>query len=236
MRLPSSTRSLVLPPPTPSPLPGHFTLHPQSTTAASLLEPSSTSTPISTMVTHHLIVIDHRDNHRCHTSMPSHRATINKIEGELAKVKKSNLEAKYPTSFEFLDHSSKVQLRDFACELGMKLNQVMPLLKHNPITTMTHFDYNNNDNTSIMSNSHVESSGSSISNVDNGFYPIMLMGQNVFGIDQRLMQALNPNSMKSGVINDCYDRPNFDLKREMMHQLEQPQYRNMHQFMPSCFY
>ncbi|GKB76348.1 transcription factor, MADS-box, partial [Tanacetum coccineum] len=160
----------------------------------------------------------------------------NKIEGELAKAKKSNLEAKYPTSFEFLDNSSEVQLRDFACELGMKLNQVMPLLKHNPITTMTHFDYNNNDNTSIMSNSHVESSGSSISNVDNGFYPIMLMGQNVFGIDQRLMQALNPNSMKSEVINDCYDRPNFDLKREMMHQLEQPQYRNMHQFMPSCFY
>ncbi|GKB08487.1 transcription factor, MADS-box [Tanacetum coccineum] len=152
----------------------------------------------------------------------------NKIEGELAKAKKSNLEAKYPTSLEFLDNSSEVQLRDFACKLGMKLNQVMPLLKHNPITTMTHFDYNNNDNTSI------ESSGASITNVDNRFYPIMPMGQNVFGIDQRLMQALNSNSMKSGVINDCYDRPNFDLKREMMHQLEQPQYRNMHQFMSSC--
>ncbi|GJU10270.1 transcription factor, MADS-box [Tanacetum coccineum] len=160
----------------------------------------------------------------------------NKIEGELAKAKKSNLEDKYPTSFKILDNSSEVQLRDFACELGMKLNQVMPLLKHNPITTMTHFDYNNNDNTSIMSNSHVESSGASITNVDNGFYPIMPMGQNVFGIDQRLMQALNPNSMKSGVINDCYDRPNFDLKREMMHQLEQPQYRNMQQFISSSFF
>ncbi|GKD02668.1 hypothetical protein Tco_1177642, partial [Tanacetum coccineum] len=81
--------------------------------------------------------------------------------------------------------------RDFANELGMKIKQVktkkmsnmqnlglegllkMPLLNPNPITTMTHFDYNNNDNTSIMSDSHVEYSiGSSNTNVDNGFYPI----------------------------------------------------------------
>ncbi|GJS01564.1 transcription factor, MADS-box [Tanacetum coccineum] len=101
---------------------------------------------------------------------------------------KSNLEAKFPTSFEFLDDSSQEKLRDFANELGMKIKQVktkkmsnmqnlglegllkMPLLNPNPITTMTHFDYNN---TSIMSDSHVESSiGSSNTNVDNGFYPI----------------------------------------------------------------
>ncbi|GJS01563.1 transcription factor, MADS-box [Tanacetum coccineum] len=103
--------------------------------------------------------------------------------------KKKNLEAKFPTSFEFLDNSSEEQLRDFAYELGMKIEQVktkkmsnmqnlgleglfqMPLFNPNPITTMTQFDYNNNDNTSIMSDSHVESSGSSITNVDNGFYP-----------------------------------------------------------------
>nr|GEZ86399.1 transcription factor, MADS-box [Tanacetum cinerariifolium] len=110
----------------------------------------------------------------------------NKIEGELAKAKKSNLEAKYPTSFKFLDNSSEEQLRDFAYGLGMKLDQFKPLLNHNPITTMAHFYYNNNNNNmSIMSNSHLESSGSAITNVDNGFYPIMPMGQNDFGTHQR---------------------------------------------------
>ncbi|GKD47269.1 transcription factor, MADS-box [Tanacetum coccineum] len=101
----------------------------------------------------------------------------NKIEDELA--------------MEFLYDYSQEKLRDFANELGMKIKQVktkkmsnmqnlglegllkMPLLNPNPITTMTHFDYNNNDNTSIMSDSHVEYSiGSSNTNVDNGFYPI----------------------------------------------------------------
>nr|GEU80566.1 transcription factor, MADS-box [Tanacetum cinerariifolium] len=154
----------------------------------------------------------------------------NKIEDELAREKKRNLEAKFPTSFEFLDNSSQEQLRDFAKEPGMKIEQVqtkkmskmqnlglqgllkMPVVNPNPMTTMTRFDYNNNDNTSIMSDSHVESSRSSITNVDKGFYPIMPMGQN----DQRLMQALNASSMKSEVINDCYDGPNFDLKPDMM--------------------
>nr|GEU75211.1 transcription factor, MADS-box [Tanacetum cinerariifolium] len=111
--------------------------------------------------------------------------SVNKME------KKRNLEAKFPTSLEFLDNSSQELLRKFANELGEKIEQVktkkmsnteslglegllkMPPLNPNPITTMTGFNYNSNVNTSIMSDSHVESStGSSITNVDNGFYPI----------------------------------------------------------------
>nr|GEU33953.1 transcription factor, MADS-box [Tanacetum cinerariifolium] len=93
--------------------------------------------------------------------------------------KKRNLEAKFPTSFEFMDNSSQEQLIDFADELGMKIKQVqtkkmlnmqnlglrsflkMPQLNPTPITTMTHFVYNNNDNTSNMSDSHMESSSGS---------------------------------------------------------------------------
>lgn len=158
----------------------------------------------------------------------------NKTEDELAKVKKRNLEAKLPTSFEILDNSSEEQLRDIAYGLDeVKTN--MPLLNCNPITTMTHFDYNYNDNTSIVSDHDVESSGSSNStNVDNGYYPIVPMDQIFFGTDQRLMEALNTSSMKSEDVNDCYDGPIFELKPEMMQQLEQPQ--NMQRLMLSCFY
>ncbi|PWA34554.1 hypothetical protein CTI12_AA617940 [Artemisia annua] len=165
----------------------------------------------------------------------------NKTEDELAKVKKRNLEAKFPTSVECLDSSSEEQLRDFAYGLGIQIDEVgskMPLLNPNPmITMMTHFDHNYNDNTSIVSDNHVESSGSSNStNVDNGYYPIVPMDQIFFGTDQRLMEALNMSSMKSEDVNDCYDGPKFDLKPEKMQQLEQPQSMDMQRLMLSCFY
>ncbi|GJT17182.1 transcription factor, MADS-box [Tanacetum coccineum] len=48
----------------------------------------------------------------------------NKIEADLAKTKKQILEAKYPTRFGFLNGSSERELRNFACELGMKIEEV----------------------------------------------------------------------------------------------------------------
>ncbi|PWA57522.1 transcription factor, MADS-box [Artemisia annua] len=49
----------------------------------------------------------------------------NKIEDDLAKAKKQNLEAKYPTRFGFLNNSSEGELRNFAnFRLGMKIKEV----------------------------------------------------------------------------------------------------------------
>ncbi|XP_023756253.2 floral homeotic protein DEFICIENS [Lactuca sativa] len=47
-----------------------------------------------------------------------------KIEQELANEKKKNMEAKYPTWFEFLNNSSEVQLREFANGLEGKIDVV----------------------------------------------------------------------------------------------------------------
>ncbi|GJS91872.1 transcription factor, MADS-box [Tanacetum coccineum] len=185
----------------------------------------------------------------------------NKIEDELAKEKKRNLEAKFPAPFEFLDNSSEEQLRDFADRLGMKIDEVktknpllelkkmsdfqnlglqgwlkMPRLNPNPITTMTHFDYNKNDNTSIVDDD-VESPGSSNrTSVHNSYYPIVPMDQLVFCTNERSMEALSTSLMKSEDVNDCYDGLKFDLKPEMMQQLEQPQNMDMQRVMLSCFY
>ncbi|PWA82368.1 transcription factor, MADS-box [Artemisia annua] len=180
----------------------------------------------------------------------------NKIEDELVKAKKRNLQTKYPTPN--MDNSSEEQLRDFAHDLGIKIELLklkkmsnfqnlghqgllkMPLLNPNPRTMMTHIDYNNKNNIIKPEFSkfdgHVESSGSSNSNVDNGYYSRMPMDQNVFGNDQRMMQAVNPSLvMKSEDVNNCYDDANFDLKPEMMQRLEQPQLMNMQQLLVSCF-
>ena len=49
----------------------------------------------------------------------------NKIEDNLAKAKKQNLEAKYPTWFGFLNNSSEGELRNLAnFHLGMKIKEV----------------------------------------------------------------------------------------------------------------
>ncbi|GKG45482.1 hypothetical protein Tco_0495560, partial [Tanacetum coccineum] len=48
-----------------------------------------------------------------------------KAEDELAKAKKRNVEAKYPTWFDVLDNSSEGELRNFAFALGMKIEQVI---------------------------------------------------------------------------------------------------------------
>ncbi|GJV29709.1 transcription factor, MADS-box [Tanacetum coccineum] len=75
-----------------------------------------------------------------------------KAEDELAKAKKRNLEAKYPTWFGVFDNSSEGELRNFAFALGMKIEQVIrkfefltkvPMIElSNPMTMMKPVGYN----------------------------------------------------------------------------------------------
>ncbi|KAI3707332.1 hypothetical protein L6452_25755 [Arctium lappa] len=56
-----------------------------------------------------------------------------KIEEELAKAKKKNLEAKYPTWFDFLNDFSEGQLREFALGLGRKIDHVQTKIDQVPL-------------------------------------------------------------------------------------------------------
>ena len=171
-----------------------------------------------------------------------------KIEGEVAKTKKDNLEGKYPTRFDFLDKYSVGELKDLSFGLGLKINKVktrieflksqkisdfekldgrdslkMPLNTPNPITIMTRIDHNSND--SFGSDiCHVESSGSSNATAVNGYYPVMLMGQNLLGHESNsvasTMSKDDDNSFSDGVIEP-----------KVVQQLEQPQIMDL----LSCF-
>ncbi|PWA52517.1 transcription factor, MADS-box [Artemisia annua] len=130
----------------------------------------------------------------------------NKIEDELVKAKKRNLQTKYPTPN--MDNSSEEQLREFAYDLGIKI-ELLKLKKMLNFQNLGHQGF---------------------------YYSKMPMYQNVFGNDQRMMQAVNPCLvMKSEDVNNCYDGANFNLKPEMMQQLEQPQLMNMQRLLVSCF-
>ncbi|GKB53157.1 hypothetical protein Tco_0903910 [Tanacetum coccineum] len=164
----------------------------------------------------------------------------NKIEEELEKAKKVNLEAKYPTWFDSLDKSSLSELNDFSSALGAKINEVrtkidllkltkttkilnidaqvslmMPQSNPNPITMMTPTDYNN----SFRPDDHVESYRSSNTNVDNVYYPVMLMGQDLRSYDhnKRFMQSLDSKSTATTSEDDdsSYDCANSGLQPEV---------------------
>lgn len=181
----------------------------------------------------------------------------NKIEEELKKAKKENLEAKYPTWFDSLDKSSLSELNDLSSALGTKINEVrtkihllkltktskipnldaqvslmMPQSNPNPITMMTPIDYNNNNNNnSFSSDDHVESCRSSNTNVDGGYYPVMLMGRDIrsYDHDQRFMQSLDSKSLATTTEDNggSYDGVNSGLQPKVLQPLEQPQCMDM---------
>ncbi|KAI3699860.1 hypothetical protein L2E82_44455 [Cichorium intybus] len=64
-----------------------------------------------------------------------------KIEDELTKAKKKNLEAKYPTWFDFLSSSSEVQLREFALGLGVKIDLVKRKIESLKIPKIQNLDH-----------------------------------------------------------------------------------------------
>nr|GEW12038.1 transcription factor, MADS-box [Tanacetum cinerariifolium] len=140
------------------------------------------------------------------------------IEGELAKMKKENMEGKYPTRFGFMDKYSVGELKGLSFRFGLKIKQVkarieflkksskfkkldgrdslkMPLNAPIPIT-----DENNN---CFGSDHGVESSESSNATAANGYKPLMLMGQNLLGHDSDSMASTmtkDDNSVSDGAI------------------------------------
>lgn len=186
-----------------------------------------------------------------------------KIEEELKKAKKENLEAKYPSWFDSLDKSSLSELNDLSSTLGTKIKEVrtkidllkltktskipildtqlslmIPQSNPNPITMMTPIDDDNNNddnNNSFGSDNHVESRRSSNTNVDNGYHPVMLMGQVLcsYDPDKRFMQSSDSKSLTTTSEDDdgSYDGVNSGLQPEVQQQLEQPQCKDL----LSCF-
>ncbi|KAI3665266.1 hypothetical protein L6452_43890 [Arctium lappa] len=72
-----------------------------------------------------------------------------KIEQELAKAKKKNLEAKYPTWFDFLNHFSQGQLLEFALGSDRKIDHVQTKKSSIPKNLDPTMDYNNNVHHSV---------------------------------------------------------------------------------------
>ncbi|PWA34555.1 transcription factor, MADS-box [Artemisia annua] len=76
---------------------------------------------------------------------------------------------------------------------------------------------------------------SSNTNVDNGYHPVMLMGQEIrsYDHDKRSMQSLDSKSLATTSEDDdgSYDGVNSGLQPEVLQQLEQPQCMDL----LSCF-
>nr|GEX39312.1 transcription factor, MADS-box [Tanacetum cinerariifolium] len=183
-----------------------------------------------------------------------------KAEDELAKAKKRNLEAKYPTRFGVLDNSSEVELMNLAFELGTKTDQVkrrveflakVPKTENldaqgssckqlwNPMTMMKPVGYND---CSFGHVGHCELS-KPISMMDmllksedeNEYYSMELYGNNQNILS---MQSSNPNSIiTSEGDSSCYDGENSGLPPLLlaMAQPEEIPLMHMNSFLASSF-
>ncbi|PWA86594.1 transcription factor, MADS-box [Artemisia annua] len=185
----------------------------------------------------------------------------NKAEVELAKAKKRNLEAKYPTRFGFLDNSSEGELRNFAFRLEKNIDQVkrrieflrkVPKIENldvedssctqlwNPVTMMRPSGYNDFEFNHVgycESSNPISMMDMLLKSEDENeyLYPMELYGDN-----QKIlsMQSSNPNSiLTSEGDSSCYDSENsgLPLMPLAMTQLEELPLMHMNSFLASSF-
>ncbi|KAL7582480.1 hypothetical protein Lser_V15G44236 [Lactuca serriola] len=120
-----------------------------------------------------------------------------KVEEELAMAKKKNLEAKYPTWFDFLNNYKEVELRELALKLESKINDLKNKVESLKDISKIH----NQDNYTIYPTTTTEVNADSSS---------MMPSSNLCGGDYDDL-SLDHEEFIGDENNDCYPQENFTL-------------------------